>query len=90
MNMPTNPSNVKKSSNFPISITFKFRTIYSFQLLHFNIDETIEPNLLVNTEIHSHDTRSNKQITILCVNRSKTKYCVLHNGIITWNSYPMY
>ena len=22
------------------------------------------------------------------MNRSKTKYCVLHNGMITWNSLP--
>ena len=25
-------------------------------------------------------------MSILCVNRSKTKHCVLHNGLITWNS----
>ena len=25
---------------------------------------------------------------ILRVNRSKTKHCVLHNGMITWNSLP--
>ena len=27
-------------------------------------------------------------MSILCVNRSKTKHCVLHNGMITWNSLP--
>ena len=27
-------------------------------------------------------------MSILRVNRSKTKYCVLHNGMITWNSLP--
>ena len=27
-------------------------------------------------------------MSILCVNRSKTKHCVLHNGTITWNSLP--
>ena len=25
-------------------------------------------------------------MSILCLNTSKTKYCVLHNGMITWNS----
>ena len=25
---------------------------------------------------------------ILRVNRSKTKHCVFHNGMITWNSLP--
>ena len=27
-------------------------------------------------------------MSILRVNRSKTKHCVLHNGMITWNSLP--
>ena len=27
-------------------------------------------------------------MSILRVNRSKTKYCVLHKGMITWNSLP--
>ena len=27
-------------------------------------------------------------MNILRVNRSKTKHCVLHNGMITWNSLP--
>ena len=27
-------------------------------------------------------------MSILLVNRSKTKHCVLHNGMITWNSLP--
>ena len=27
-------------------------------------------------------------MTILRVNRSKTKHCVLHNVMITWNSLP--
>ena len=27
-------------------------------------------------------------MSILRVNRSETKYCVLHNGMITWNSLP--
>ena len=27
-------------------------------------------------------------MTILPVNRIKTKHCVLHNGMITWNSLP--
>ena len=54
---------------------------YSVQLLHFNIDEEIESSLLVNNQIHSHDTRSNNQMSILRVSRTKTKYCVFHNGI---------
>ena len=27
-------------------------------------------------------------MSILRVNRSKTKHCVRHNGMITWNSLP--
>ena len=27
-------------------------------------------------------------MSILRLNRSKTKHCVLHNGMITWNSLP--
>ena len=42
----------------------------------------------VNNQIHSHNTRTNNQMSILCMNRSKTKYCVLHNGKIIWNSLP--
>ena len=32
--------------------------------------------------------RTNNQMSILRVNRSKTIYFVLHNGMITWNSSP--
>ena len=60
---------------------------YIFQLLHSNIDEEIESSLLINNQTHSHDTRANNQMSILRVNRSKTKYCVLHNGMITRNSF---
>ena len=35
---------------------------YIFQLLHFNIDEEIDSNLLVNNLIHSHNTRWNNHI----------------------------
>ena len=43
---------------------------------------------LINNQIHSHNTRTNNQMSILHLNRSKTKHCVLHNGMITWNSLP--
>ena len=59
---------------------------YIFQLLHSNIDEETQSSLLINNQIHSHNTRTNNQMSILCVNRSKTKHCVLHNVMITWNS----
>ena len=61
---------------------------YIFQVLHSNIDEEIESSLLIHNQIHSHNTRINNQMSILRVNRSKTKHCVLHNGMITWNSLP--
>ena len=51
-------------------------------------NEEIKSSLLINNEIHSHNTRTNNQISILRLNRSKTKHCVLHNGIIMWNSLP--
>ena len=37
---------------------------YIFQLLHSNIDEEIESSLLINNQIHSHNTRSNNQMSI--------------------------
>ena len=61
---------------------------YIFQVLHSNIDEEIKSSLLINNQIHSHNTRTNNQMSILRVNRSKPKHCVLHNGMITWNSLP--
>ena len=61
---------------------------YIFQLFHSNIDEEIESNLLINNQIHSHNTRTNNQMSILRVNKSKIKHCVLNNGMITWNSLP--
>ena len=83
MNIPTRTSIVIKSLNFLISINFKFRN-YIFQLLHCNIDEERESSLLVNNQIHSHNTRSNNQLSNFPANRPNTKYCVLHNGTITW------
>ena len=61
---------------------------YIFKVLHSNNDEEIKSSLLINNHIHSHNTRTNNQMSILCVNRSKTKHCVLHNGMITWNYLP--
>ena len=66
---------------------------YIFQVLHSNINEEIESSLLFNNQIHSpnhgcHNTRTNNQMNILLVNWFKTKHCVLHNGMITWNSLP--
>ena len=61
---------------------------YVFQVLHSNIDEETKSSLLINYQIHSHNTRANNQMSILRVNRSKTKHCVLHNGMITPNSLP--
>ena len=63
---------------------------YIFQSLHSNIDEEIESSLLVNNQIHSHNTRSNNRMSILRMNRSNTKYSVLHNGMITWNYLTWY
>ena len=87
MNIPMHTSNVTKYSNFLISISFKFRTIF-LKWLHSNIDEEIESSLLTNNHVHSHNTRTNNQMSILRLNRSKTKHCVLLNGMITWNSLP--
>ena len=47
-----------------------------------------ESSLLINNKIHSHNTRTNNQMSILRVNRCTTKHGVLHNGILTWNSLP--
>ena len=44
--------------------------------------------ILKLSDQYNHNTRTNNQMSILRVNRSKTKYCVFHNGMITWNSLP--
>ena len=44
--------------------------------------------MLVNNQIHSLNTRFNNETSILRLNGSKTKYCILHNGMITCNSVP--
>ena len=61
---------------------------YVFQVLHSNIDAEIKSSLLINNQIQSHNTRTNNHMSILRMNRSKTKHCVLHNGMITWNFSP--
>ena len=38
---------------------------YIFLLLHSNIDEEIELSLLINNQIHSDNTRTNNQMSIL-------------------------
>ena len=75
MNIPTQTSNVTRYSNFLIS-QYKLQVSnYIFQVLHSNIDEEIKSSLLINNQIHSHNTRNNNQMSILSVNRSKTKQC---------------
>ena len=61
---------------------------YFFQILHSNIDDEIGPSLLLNNQIHCNRTRTNNQMSILGVIKYKTKYCILQNGMITWNSLP--
>ena len=58
---------------------------YIFQLLRSIIDEEIESSLHVNNKICSNNTRSDSHMSILRVNRSKIKYCVLPNVM---NSLP--
>ena len=72
------------SATFP-SIALQ---VLNIQVLHSNIDEELKSSLLINNKIHRHNTRTNNQMSILRVNRSKTKHCVLHNYMITWNSLP--
>ena len=52
---------------------------YIFQLSHSNINEEIESSLLINNQIHSHNTNTNNQMSILCMNRF---------FLGTWNSVP--
>ena len=40
---------------------------YIFQVLHSNIDEEIESSLLINSQILSHNTWTNNQMSILRV-----------------------
>ena len=61
---------------------------YIFQLLHSSIDE--ERSLLVNNQIYSQNTSLVQQPIEYFTReyRSLTKYFVLHDGMITWNSLP--
>ena len=88
MNIATHTSNVTKYSNFLISISFKFRTIFFNYYTSSNIDEEIKSSLLINNQILGYNMSAKNQMSILRVNRSKTKYCVIKNGMITWNSLP--
>ena len=49
---------------------------YDFQVLQSNSVEEIKSSLLINNQIHRHNRRTNNQMSILRVNRSKTKHCV--------------
>ena len=85
------PFFARRNSNKILKLSDQYKlqvSNYVFQVLHSNIDEEIKSSLLINSKIHSHNTRTNNQMTILRMNRSKTKHCVLHNGMITWNSLP--
>ena len=62
--------------------------IFDFENYLWHMTYHIESGLLINNQIHSHNTSTNNHMSILRVNRSKTKHCVLHNGMITWNSLP--
>ena len=50
---------------------------YIFQVLHSNIDEEIKSSLLINNRIHIHNTRTNNQMSILRLNRSKTMLAII-------------
>ena len=45
-------------------------------------------NLCANNPIHIHNSWANNQMSILCLNGFKTKYCVFHNAMIAWNYLP--
>ena len=87
MNIATHTSNVTKYSNFLISISLKLRTMFSKYYTQILIKK-IKSSLRINNQIHSHNTSTNNQMSILRLNRSKTKHCVLHNSMIMWNSLP--
>ena len=50
--------------------------------------KTLKRYIFHFTSLHSHNTRTNNQMSILSVNRSKIKHPVLHNGMITSKSLP--
>ena len=88
MNIPTHTSNVTKYSNFLISISFKFRTIFFNYYTPILMKKQSRVYLLIIKFIAIIQLRTNNQMSILRVNRSKAKHCVLHNAMITWNSLP--
>ena len=83
MNMPTHTSNVTKYSNFLISIFFKFRTIFFNYYTPILMKKQSRVYLLIIKFI-----AITQGPTIYVLNRSKTKHCVLHYGMITWNPLP--
>ena len=88
MNIPTHTSNVTKYSNFLISISFKFRTMFSKYYTPILMKKQSRVYLLIIKFIAIIQGPTTKLMSILRVNKSKTKHCVLHNGMITWNSLP--
>ena len=88
MNIPTHTSNVTRYSNFLISISFKFRNIFLKYYTPILMKKQSRVYLLIVRFIATIQLRTNNQMNILRMNRSKTKHCVLHNGMITWNSLP--
>ena len=83
MNIPTHTSNVTRYSNFLISVSFKFRIVF----FKYNTP-ILKLKQSINNQIHSHSTRTNNQMSILRVNRSKQNIVsfTIH-GMITWNSF---
>ena len=89
MNIPTHTSNVTKYSNFLISISSKFWTMFSKYYIQILIKKYGQVYLLIIKFIAIiQGPLTNNQMNILRMNRSKTKHCVLHNDMIMWNSLP--
>ena len=85
MNIPRHASNVTKYSNFLISVSFKFRTRFFNYYTQILMKKQSRVYLLI---IKFIAIIKGPTMSILLVNISKTKYCVHHNGVITWNSLP--
>ena len=70
MNIPKHTFKCNKI--LKLSVQYKLQVSnYIFKLLHSYIDEEIESSLLINNKIYSNNTRTNNQMSILRVNRSK-------------------
>ena len=62
--------------------------VYIYKLFNSNIDPSISSNFNLNSSIHHHFTKSSNEFNVARINKSRTKFCIGHDGIKLWNNIP--